>query len=366
MKHKKLWNWGRRGIYWGARIGGGYYNQCHGTINSDVPHDGDPGAVYNRFVTNAGKVPIMIQHQDSNINTWPPTFTESLVDRVRNRGAFCEYAYGAPTGTSTTGITGLKNNNATAITTLKNNLAIPMRDHGRPILFRPYWERNISGIGAWSYTNLPSDAEYIALWRNTWQAFQDVGATNVSFVWCPNRFDATGTMRDKAIASWPGSEYVDWIGFDGYEGIGSWGDNTYHGPATVFGQAYLQLGALDTTKPMCINEWGVWGGNGSGTLSSPGKSGFMTAFLGEGGWLQTVGTRIKLITYFEDNQFCDANEDSLCFEQDNNVASGCATDNAAGSWGAFRRAIASDYYLTGGTSVVSSTTFPDGTKVPVP
>lgn len=379
MKHKRLWPKGGASIYWGARIGGwpgGFYDTCFGIDGGDVPNDSvdsPPYALYNKFVENVSKRPTMIQNQDSNHASWPPSFTNGAqyVTKARALGAFLEYGYGAPTGTSTTGITGIIANNATAITTLKNNLAIPMRDAAHPILFRPWWENNVSGIGAWSDAFL-SAGQYQSLWINTWQAFQDVGATNVSFVYCPNRFDSGSADETTAMTYYPGNQYVDWIGMDGYEGIGVWGGHTYHGPEIVFGRAYDQLSSLHPTKPMCINEWGVWASSvapssPTGTLGAPGKAGFFRDFLDPvSGWLVRRAPRIKLITYFQDNQFVAAGEESLCFEQDTVSSVSCPTDPNSGAWKAFRDCLAHPRYIAGGAGMVNSITFPNGQKVPIP
>jgi beta-mannanase len=59
----------------------------------------------------------------------------------------------------------------------------------------------------------------VAAWRHIHSIFVAEGATNVVWVWCPY---ARSKPRD-AWNSWanyyPGDEYVDWVGIDGY----NWG-----------------------------------------------------------------------------------------------------------------------------------------------
>ena len=53
---------------------------------------------------------------------------------------------------------------------------------------------------------------YIQAWQHIWTIFQDQGASNVAFVWCPSINGAS-----YASAYYPGDAYVDWIGWDGYD-----------------------------------------------------------------------------------------------------------------------------------------------------
>ena len=54
------------------------------------------------------------------------------------------------------------------------------------------------------------EAKFRAAWIHTWTLFQQEGATNVEWVWCPNN----GNYPYKGF--YPGDRYVDWVGVDGY------------------------------------------------------------------------------------------------------------------------------------------------------
>jgi hypothetical protein len=65
---------------------------------------------------------------------------------------------------------------------------------------------------SWGYTHVKPAAE-IAAWRHVVQLFRHAGARNVSWVWIANvTFHGSGPIS----ALWPGHQYVDEVGIDGY------------------------------------------------------------------------------------------------------------------------------------------------------
>ena len=56
-------------------------------------------------------------------------------------------------------------------------------------------------------------------WRHVHDIFTSVGATNATWVWCPN-IEYPGSNLSSA-SLYPGDAYVDWTGLDGY----NWGTN---------------------------------------------------------------------------------------------------------------------------------------------
>ena len=86
--------------------------------------------------------------------------------------------------------------------------------------------------------------------------FTAVGATNATWVWCPN-IDPNNEFRDIAPI-YPGDEYVDWTGLDGY----NWGNAPYrpagwHSFDQLYSSTYHRI--IDTiapSKPMMISEIG--------------------------------------------------------------------------------------------------------------
>ena len=103
--------------------------------------------------------------------------------------------------------------------------------------------------------------EFVAAWRHVYNIFREVGATNATWVWCPN-VDPSNRWQDLR-SLYPGDDYVDWTCLDGY----NWGTNS--GGATVtapngwqtFDELYSRTYRLITreiapSKPMVIGEIG--------------------------------------------------------------------------------------------------------------
>jgi mannan endo-1,4-beta-mannosidase len=127
---------------------------------------------------------------------------------------------------------------------------------GHPFFLRFNWEMN-GGWFVWAEgVNGNQPGEYVAAWRHVHDIFTAVGATNATWVWCPN-VDPENRFQNLA-SLYPGDEYVDWTGLDGY----NWGTN----PARpdrwqTFDQLYRSTYRTITEsiapgKPMLVSEVG--------------------------------------------------------------------------------------------------------------
>jgi hypothetical protein len=85
---------------------------------------------------------------------------------------------------------------------------------GHPFFLRFNWEMNGNWFGWSEGVNGNQPGEYVAAWRHVHDIFTQVGATNATWVWCPN-VDPEGKLHDLA-SLYPGDAYVDWTGLDGY------------------------------------------------------------------------------------------------------------------------------------------------------
>jgi hypothetical protein len=87
----------------------------------------------------------------------------------------------------------------------------------------------------------------VAAWRHLVTLFRSAGADNVTWVWTIQA-DESGTRPIAAF--WPGAQYVNWVGIDGY----------YYRPsdtfAIVFGRTIDQVRTL-TSKPVLLSETAV-------------------------------------------------------------------------------------------------------------
>jgi hypothetical protein len=130
------------------------------------------------------------------------------------------------------------------------------RDWGHPFFLRFNWEMN-GGWFPWSeQANGNASGEYVTAWRHVHDIFTEVGATNVSWVWCP--FIEGGDPAARLGSLYPGDAYVDWTGLDGY----NWGTNPA-GPQGWRSFDQLFSGSYDAiaesvapSKPMMIAEFG--------------------------------------------------------------------------------------------------------------
>jgi hypothetical protein len=91
--------------------------------------------------------------------------------------------------------------------------------------------------------------EYVAAWRHIHQIFQQEEATNVLWTWTPNVINPVPRVRLAPL--YPGDEYVDWVGIDGYYTVR--GAKTFD---TLFGPTITEIRRF-TAKPILIMETGV-------------------------------------------------------------------------------------------------------------
>jgi hypothetical protein len=120
-----------------------------------------------------------------------------------------------------------------------------VRDFGQPVVIGFGQEMN-APWDSWGYRRLPA-ATFVAAWRHIVTLFRREGADNVTWQWTLQA-DEAGTGP---VASWwPGAQYVNWVGIDGY----------YYDPsdtfASVFGTTIDQVRAF-TSKPVLVSETAV-------------------------------------------------------------------------------------------------------------
>ncbi|MFF5494804.1 glycoside hydrolase family 26 protein [Streptomyces aquilus] len=87
---------------------------------------------------------------------------------------------------------------------------------------------------------------FVKAWRHIHDVFQDVGATNVIWVWSPNVINPVKSVKLEPY--WPGDAYVDWVGVVGY-----WTQTGAHTFETLYGPTRRQIAGF-TDKPVLISE----------------------------------------------------------------------------------------------------------------
>lgn len=128
--------------------------------------------------------------------------------------------------------------------------ASALRSTHTTVLLRFDHEMNGNWYG-WSPRPGQTAADYVAAFRHVHDVFTAAGATNVKFVWSPN-VDYPGASPLGAL--YPGDQYVDYVGIDGY----NWGTldgHTWQTPAQVFDQTLHEVAAI-TSRPLLITEVG--------------------------------------------------------------------------------------------------------------
>jgi hypothetical protein len=113
---------------------------------------------------------------------------------------------------------------------------------GRPLMIRFRWEMDRPNLRA----SMWSGPDFIASWVHVRKIFQEEGATNASWVWCPT---AEGFHSGEAPKFYPGDDQVDWLCVDVYatstlDGIGDLLD------------PFLRW-AAEHPRPIIIGEYGV-------------------------------------------------------------------------------------------------------------
>lgn len=115
---------------------------------------------------------------------------------------------------------------------------------GRPLFLSFGHEMN----GNW-YPWSENPAEYKAAYKRVFEIFKKAGVENITWVWNPNMEPLDGVMD-----YYPGDEFVDWIGIDGF----NWGNtqdfSSWLSFEEIFAKAY-ELFRSSANKPLMISEF---------------------------------------------------------------------------------------------------------------
>lgn len=116
----------------------------------------------------------------------------------------------------------------------------------------PAWSEQVNG-------NAPGD--FVRMWRHVHAIFDQVGATNVTWVWQVNTKYAGSTPIQ---GLYPGDAQVDWVGISGY----GWGNHPDRNNGWItfnklFSPIMADITAVAPSKPVMIAETGAsdWGGS---------------------------------------------------------------------------------------------------------
>ena len=124
--------------------------------------------------------------------------------------------------------------------------ALGIRSLGFTVYFRPMHEMN----GDWYHWGGRPEL-YVRVWRRIVDIFREHGATNAKWVWCVNTSDSKDVdgRRFRMEDYWPGEDYVDILGIDGYNCY--WGWRTF---SQINMPPYKRVCALNPDMPVWICE----------------------------------------------------------------------------------------------------------------
>lgn len=185
------------------------------------------------------------------------------------------------------------------------------KDWGKPLLLRFAHEMNGNWY-PWDGQHNGGAGIYREAWIYIYNVKSELKADNVSLVWCVNNTDQPNESWNTIEAYYPGDQYVDWVGMDGY----NWGYGSWQSFDSVFGGIYQKLTAL-TQKPLMIGEFACAEQGGD-----------------KAAWITDAFTKLKT-NYPEVKLVCWFNIDK---ERDWRV------DSSAASAAAFKNSLQNDYF----------------------
>ena len=132
-----------------------------------------------------------------------------------------------------------------------------------PIFIRYAHEFNIEGYPWCTVHNGRSSDQYIAAWRHVVDIYREEGAHNALFVWSPMNRSFPEEPWNDYMKAYPGDDYVDWIGIDGY----NWGASRKWSQWLTLEQLFYEpvrrISRAFPTKPIMIAEFGSAESGGS-------------------------------------------------------------------------------------------------------
>jgi beta-mannanase len=223
-------------IYWGAYIEGTQtYSYLYGGSWGNVPWD---ATTWNRFESNARKK-VSIEHYGQPA-PWEQAFAAGTANLVTSRGAI-------PLMDMSSKSVSLPDLANGAYDSSLTTWADAVKTWGKPFFLRWDWEMNGSWF-PWGAQAAQNPGSFVAAWRHFHDVADRVGASNITWVWCPN-LEYSGSTAYEQL--YPGDSYVDWTCLDGYNK-----NSTSVGFANLYGQSYNHLLKIAPTKPIMIGEVG--------------------------------------------------------------------------------------------------------------
>jgi hypothetical protein len=236
-------------IYWGATIG----SQLTGT---QAPWD---MTAVSKFEEETKKKVSMVQFFQPFAQCNPTCsfygFPTSPLESIRQHGSIPVLSWSSQSIPSTNNEPDFQLSDVIAgrYDTYIREFATKAKAWGHPFFLRFDWEMNGHWFPWHEGVNGNQPGEFVTAWRHVHDIFASVGATNVTWVWCPN-VEYSGATPLASV--YPGNAYVDWVGLDGY----NWGTNPNKPDKwKTFSQVYRTsyqniVSSIAPGKPMMVGE----------------------------------------------------------------------------------------------------------------
>jgi len=148
----------------------------------------------------------------------------------------------------------------------------------------------------WGIGNNNKDPQkYIKAYRHVHDIFRKAGATNIKWIWCFNNYPNPDENWNSWDFAYPGDDYVDWIGIDGY----NWGTTQswsgWQSFKEMFRDQVREVSKKHPGKPVMIAEFGSAeeGGNKANWIKAIPEA------------LKVSMTQVKAIVLFDIKKECD-------------------------------------------------------------
>ncbi len=299
-------------ILWGSWIDGDTYGGS-GAGRGDAPWD---TTTWDLFESHAGKKVSILHYGQPP--PWEQQFYPNVANIITNRGAYVMM----DSSSKSVALTDITNGTYdTQIRTWAN----AVKTWGKPMFYRWNWEMNGTWFD-WGNQAKTSPQNYVNAWRHYHDVVVSEGATNITWVWCPNTVFTGSTPLSQL---YPGDSYVDWTCFDGYNwGTSSGKAETWRSFNTVASDTYNELLSVAPSKPIMIGETSSNEGGGV-------KADWVTDALST--QLPNNFPKIKALVWF--------NWPIV----ENSTAQQWPIESSTASQNAFKNAIANSYFLPGGS-----------------
>ncbi len=206
------------------------------------------------------------------------------------------------------------------------SFALAAKAWGHPFFLRFNWEMNGNWFPWAEAANGNKPGGYVAAWRHVHDIFTSVGATNVTWVWCPTADPYHEFTNLQEL--YPGNSYVDWTCLDGYNFGSNKGAKGWATFEQIYSASYDQIvETIAPSKPFIIGEVGSSEEGGS-------KSAWISDMISK---ITNVYTALGAFVWFDVSQGGDdwpiesSTASTLAFTQ--GIASPFFTTNSFGGLG---------------------------------